>query len=553
MSSEASSSSSPPPAEAGDGYWAAREEAAARLEAMAARALGEDELSAEQLETNNQLQEDEVLALQAIYGDDMVILEDKAGLRSFQIFVRYPIPNGTKVLLNLHANGTMAATDNDGSQDIGELVYACSLKHLPPVVLTCLLPRSYPSTCAPYFTISAKWLDEPKVSYLCAMFDEIWTELPGQEVVYRWVDWLNSSSWSCISLNDNIIFVPDGTSDVADEHAIARKLLVDSTIPLMQNYNEKRSQELFLKNLHECGICLSENTGINFIKLPCHHLFCMKCMESHCRIHVKEGNLTMLICPDTTCRSPLPPSILKSILGDDCYMRWESFATQKLLDTMPDLVYCPRCDAACLEVDNDAQCPECFFTFCALCKERRHVGKECLTPAEKISILRERHKKYSLPEKQLLKEQREINELLDVCEVLRNSKQCPSCKMAISKTYGCNKMTCRNCGKFFCYRCNKAISGYNHFWYGDCLLFEDNNQGRRFGIFEEPDDEEDADDDEDVDDGEDLEELEPELFSTNNHILCIGCRGHYCALCRKRVLRSSEHYGPRGCQQHTNP
>jgi hypothetical protein len=60
MSSGASSSSSPPPAEAGDGYWAAREEAASRLEAMAAR---EDELSAEQLETNNQLQEDEVMYL----------------------------------------------------------------------------------------------------------------------------------------------------------------------------------------------------------------------------------------------------------------------------------------------------------------------------------------------------------------------------------------------------------------------------------------------------------------------------------------------------------
>jgi E3 ubiquitin-protein ligase RNF14 len=69
-------------------------------------------------------------------------------------------------------------------------------------------------------------------------------------------------------------------------------------------------------------------------------------------------------------------------------MRWESFALQKLLDTMPDLVYCPRCDAACLEVDNDAQCQECSFTFCSLCKEQHHVGKDCVSPAEKISILR---------------------------------------------------------------------------------------------------------------------------------------------------------------------
>ncbi|XP_066331602.1 uncharacterized protein [Miscanthus floridulus] len=505
----------------------------------------------------------EVLALQAIYGDDMVILEDKAGLRSFQIFVWYPIPNGTKVFLNLHPNGTMVGTDNDGSQDGSELFYACSLKHLPPVVLTCLLPCSYPSTNAPYFTISAKWLDEPKVSHLCAMFDEIWTELPGQEVVYRWLDWLNSSSWACISLNDNIILVPDKTSDVGDERAIARRLLVDSTIPLMQSYNERRSHEIFLKSLHECGICLSENTGRNFIKLPCHHLFCLTCMKSHCRIHVTEGNLTQLTCPDTTCRSPLPPSVLKILLGDDCYKRWESFTLQKLLDTMPDLVYCPRCDAACLEVDNDAQCPECFFTFCSLCKERRHVGEDCVTPEEKIRILREKHQKYSLPEKQLLREQREIDELKSVCEALRDSKQCPRCKMAISKTEGCNKMTCRNCGKFFCYRCNQAIHGYEHFWDGNCVLFEHHNQvGRRYGLFEELDDDEGSDD-------EDLEEPEPEpemvrghpcpmcgrrneKFGTNNHISCNGCRGHYCALCRKRVTKSSEHYGPRGCQQHTD-
>ncbi|KAL6911761.1 hypothetical protein ACP4OV_000566 [Aristida adscensionis] len=533
MSSGPSSSSSPPPsaAEVGDGYWEARNEAAALLEAMAARAPGEDELSEEQAEINNHLQEDEVLALQAIYGDDMVILEKKAGLRSFQIYVRYPLPNATEVLLDLCPNGTMVGTDGDGSRDGGDLLFACSLKHLPPLVLTCFLPRSYPSAHAPYFTISAKWLDGPKVSYLCTALDGIWTELPGQEVVYRWVDWLNSCSWSCISFNDNIILAPDRTSDVADRRAIARTLLVDSTIPLMQSYNEKTSHEIFLQSFHECGICLSESTGRNFRKLPCQHF-------------------------------PLPPSVLKCILGNDDYARWESFALQRLLDAMPDLVYCTRCDAACLEVDHDAQCPECFFTFCSLCKERRHVGNNCVTPEEKIRILKERQQKYSLPEEQLLKEQREIDELLNLCEALRSCKQCPSCNMGISKTHGCNKMTCRNCGKSFCYGCNQAIKDYTHFWYGNCVLFETVEEWRRYEAQNQ-----DLNDDEDND--EEAEELEPERgrvynypcpicgrrnvkLGTNNHILCGGCRCHYCALCRKRVLKSSEHYGPSGCQQHTD-
>ncbi|XP_052145301.1 uncharacterized protein LOC127764460 isoform X1 [Oryza glaberrima] len=452
----------------------------------------------------------------------------------------------------------MVGTDDSENHNGGELYHACRLQHLPPVVLTCLLPRSYPSICAPYFTISAKWLDEPKVSYLCAALDEVWTELPGQEVIYRWVDWLNSSSWSSIALNDEIVLDPDKTLKIGDERAIARRILVESTIPLMQSYSEKRSHKIFLESLLVCGICLSEDVGRNFIKLPCHHSFCLKCMEFHCKIHVKEGNLTQLACPDTNCRNPLPPSVLKSLLRDDGYAQWESFALQKLLDAMPDLVYCPRCSAACLEVDNDAQCPGCFFTFCTLCKRRRHVGDTCITPEEKIRILKERQKLYSIPEEQLLKEQREIDELINIQEALRDSKQCPRCKMAISKIEGCNKMTCGNCGRFFCYRCNKAIGGYDHFWNGNCDMFEREQD-------ENPQQQDDENFDGDPD--EDAELLEPEWvlltypcpncgrrnekLGTNNHILCIGCRGHYCALCRKRVLRGEQHFGPRGCQQHT--
>ena len=52
------------------------------------------------------------------------------------------------------------------------------------------------------------------------------------------------------------------------------------------------------------------------------------------------------------------------------------------------------------------------------------------------------------------------------------SKRCPACGMAIQKSAGCNKMTCGNCGAFFCWRCNKEVDGYEHFHSGKCILFD---------------------------------------------------------------------------------
>ncbi|XP_047069314.1 E3 ubiquitin-protein ligase RNF14-like [Lolium rigidum] len=540
--------------------------AVAGVEEEIVRALAEMgmELTEEELCANDQMQEDEILVLGAIFGDSLVMLNKKEGQRSFQIHVHIEIPDGIDVSARLdYGTGTLnygEACHGDASDD---LVYKFRVDHLPPILLTCYLPPSYPSHQPPIFTISTEWLGKVKLSSLCQMLDMIWEEQQGMEVIYQWVQWLQNSCLSHLGFSDEIILSKGDLTcdeDGEDKRACPDDSAPDVIIPRIMRYNDDKRHEAFLHDIHDCMICFSEYPGVDFIMLPCHHLFCRKCMQTYCKMHVKEGTVLKLTCPDTTCGGIVSPNILKTLLEEKEFERWEGLLLQRTLDAMNDLVYCPRCETACLEDEcNDAVCPSCLFSFCTLCTNHRHVGKECMTAEERIRMLEER-----LKSRKLQSDQKKIDEARSLQTIMRDAKQCPRCKIAISKIEGCNKMSCTNCGHYFCYQCNSEISGYDHFSYrlGACQLFPQEeidrweaqmNPGRR-RVQQQ------------VDAPVPAPAPVPEVryyypcptcgkqrakIGNNNHIRCSSCRTHFCALCRKTVDKTSRHFGPRGCKQHT--
>lgn len=81
----------------------------------------------------------------------------------------------------------------------------------------------------------------------------------------------------------------------------------------------------------------------------------------------------------TAC-AQLPAShakVLKVLLSEEDFRRWEDLTLSRSLDCMTDLVYCPRCQAASLEDERDhcAQCPNCMYVFCGLCLDGWHPGR----------------------------------------------------------------------------------------------------------------------------------------------------------------------------------
>ena len=84
-------------------------------------------------------------------------------------------------------------------------------------------------------------------------------------------------------------------------------------------------------------------------------------------------------------------------------------------------------------------------------------------PSVVVDKLQGRQKGRLMGEEALRKEKELINEVRNMEYINKEAKQCPSCRIAVQKSEGCNKMTCTNCGNFFCFKCGRSITGYEHF------------------------------------------------------------------------------------------
>ena len=127
-----------------------------------------------------------------------------------------------------------------------------------------------------------------------------------------------------------------------------------------------------------CTLCLDDLEASKFIcAFTCPHRFCSSCLGEFFSVHIKEGTLECLVCPD--CKnSNFLPSVIQQLVSEEIYERFDNVAFNRALDRMRDLYYCPNCNTPVVadnEGHNYGHCSKCDFCFCIDCKERWHSGR----------------------------------------------------------------------------------------------------------------------------------------------------------------------------------
>lgn len=503
-------------------------------------------------------QEDELLALESIFGaGEFEQLDAVDGMLCFKVYVAVELPEKGVTLRVLEP----VQGNSQGSDDVqcdfhvgGEV----KLSHVPPVVLSCTFPASYPAFSAPHCTLQSAWLDEYQLGLLLENLDAIWQ--PGEEVVFVWTEWLRENTMPLLlnegDSGDNDSDQTQGGSSVLEvqmeEMEKRKEAVADSRVGSrvegllraisglrntnqdllhLVRYDRERKWETFLLESHECLLCFDEKEGDEFIALECcGQAYCKECLGDLVETHVKEKNVRGLRCP--ACSSEMHPSVVLKLLPEGVEAEeWEAVVLEKSLQTMGDIRYCMRCENVVVLDEGLGRCPHCFYTFCGKCLQAYHPGIEC-NEADRSADA--------------------VNEAKSIALMRFLGVQCPVCNIFVEKSSGCNKMTCTNCYAIFCFRCGDRIEGYSHFnGMGSlCPLFTDDRErftvrGRRR---HRP--------------GRQRVEMvahrhscptckqENIKFDNNNDIHCWACRCNYCFLCRS-VIKGTIHFRTSVCVQHS--
>lgn len=413
---------------------------------------------------------DEVEALKAIY-DEVEILCDDEGLVALVVYIHPELPEG-KVVIQADVNPAEVPEASEGyglnpgaspspsSTDIMELAKRkvvggdlpkappaltrsesgrasraeAEVSHLPPLRLHLNLPPDYPESSAPEFQLASSWLDSAILSELCRSLDQKWQEAEGSPIIFTWAEALRYEVSEAFHFQSSAkppaLLLHVDPDPGADRRARAEcENAMESLLDLVL-YDKRRALDLWKQQQQLCNICFSEYPGSQFVHLgECPHAFCRSCVTVMAELHVTEGSISELLCPEPSCRAEISAFALGEVLDEQRYERWHSLKLQRvLMSELKGVVFCPRCEEGGRQMpvlpdqdDSDgvppvARCTRCEYVFCAKCLGLYHGRDPCLHPEERAqqAAMRRLENSQGAAEKRKLKREAEKGYLVCV-------------------------------------------------------------------------------------------------------------------------------------------
>lgn len=255
------------------------------------------------------------------------------------------------------------------------------------------------------------------------------------------------------------------------------------SLELMDQVNSSL-QETFLARLgsftknetkFHCAICLDDIAIEHRVQLPCGHCMCRYCALSHvaCNLKVKRLPKCCHILEEAESQQGHHRAIGYpcAIEISEAFIINHNLAAKEDLDkyhrqlrlTDPATGECPHCQSLVTQTQLDLEsqkplpdmiCSNCFEPFCLL-HSNQHINMTCA--------------------KFLEMNRNNPNDKKSQEEIDRTSRACPNCFVPITKNGGCNKMTCTQCHKHFCWLCNQEVDEQLrplHFLNGECQQFD---------------------------------------------------------------------------------
>jgi len=209
-----------------------------------------------------------------------------------------------------------------------------------------------------------------------------------------------------------------------------------------------------------CKICYCDTSPWRSVRLACGHgWYCAQCMLRHAEARLDVG-ASCITCPE--CSTPLAERELRKLLPTETIDRLLARSLEQAVSSAADIRACPtpNCPMRVALEEGDVsrfRCTICKKDSCLRCgRQPFHRGLTCEEYAEKL-------KSNTRAAKKERKEEESLKQWMEET----GTKQCPTCRMGVSKQnlakqntqYSeCHKMNCRNCGTKFCFKCLSVLT-----------------------------------------------------------------------------------------------